>query len=755
MKHRILYLTLFTLMSVAVHAQTKADSLRVDSIYKSMELQGVEVVKQKSLVKADIDKITYDIENDPDSKSNTVIEMLRKVPMVTVDGEDNIQVNGSSSFKVYVNGKPNNMMSNNPKEVLKSMPANSIKKIEVITNPGPKYDAEGVGGILNIITHGSGLEGYTATLSGTVGNQSAGGGAYGTVKAGKLTVSANYNLNYNFSPRSYSGGSRKTIGTINASSSDLAYNGSSKSHGTFQYGSFEASYEIDTLRLVTASFGLWGGADHGNSDMATLAVEPVNRSMLYGYHTASHSRNAWSSIDGGIDYQRSFPVKDRLLTLSYKINTNPRSSDSYTDYLDKQSDTAWDNFTERLRNQHNDGSQRSTEHTFQLDYTTPFAKQHTVEAGVKYILRNNRSENDRYELEQFDQDHSSHYKHRNDILAAYVGYGVKVKKWSGRLGLRYEHTLQDVTYELGRGSDFRRHFNDLVPSASIGWKVGKMSNLRLGYDMRIQRPGIWYLNPYLDDSNPTHITQGNSYLDSEKSHSVNLSFSSFTPKFNVNASLRYNFTNNAIERVTQLRTDTDIDGLQQPTGKDVLYSTYQNIGHTQALNLSTYLNWNATRQTRIYANVRLTYTDMNDGGTLHNSGWDLFAYGGAQQMLPREWRISLNFFGMTPRTILQGRGSSYASYTLSVNKAWFNKRLNVSVSATNFLKKYRTSESTMQDVNFLSDSWARYPQQRFAFSVSYRFGELKASVRKAERTISNTDVKGGGSNGDSGGSDSQ
>ena len=755
MKHRILYLTLFTLMSVAVHAQTKADSLRVDSIYKSMELQGVEVVKQKSLVKADIDKITYDIENDPDSKSNTVIEMLRKVPMVTVDGEDNIQVNGSSSFKVYVNGKPNNMMSNNPKEVLKSMPANSIKKIEVITNPGPKYDAEGVGGILNIITHGSGLEGYTATLSGTVGNQSAGGGAYGTVKAGKLTVSANYNLNYNFSPRSYSGGSRKTIGTINASSSDLAYNGSSKSHGTFQYGSFEASYEIDTLRLVTASFGLWGGADHGNSDMATLAVEPVNRSMLYGYHTASHSRNAWSSIDGGIDYQRSFPVKDRLLTLSYKINTNPRSSDSYTDYLDKQSDTAWDNFIERLRNQHNDGSQRSTEHTFQLDYTTPFAKQHTVEAGVKYILRNNRSENDRYELEQFDQDHSSHYKHRNDILAAYVGYGVKVKKWSGRLGLRYEHTLQDVTYELGRGSDFRRHFNDLVPSASIGWKVGKMSNLRLGYDMRIQRPGIWYLNPYLDDSNPTHITQGNSYLDSEKSHSVNLSFSSFTPKFNVNASLRYNFTNNAIERVTQLRTDTDIDGLQQPTGKDVLYSTYQNIGHTQALNLSTYLNWNATRQTRIYANVRLTYTDMNDGGTLHNSGWDLFAYGGAQQMLPREWRISLNFFGMTPRTILQGRGSSYASYTLSVNKAWFNKRLNVSVSATNFLKKYRTSESTMQDVNFLSDSWARYPQQRFAFSVSYRFGELKASVRKAERTISNTDVKGGGSNGGSGGSDSQ
>ena len=156
-------------------AQTKADSLRADSIFKSLELQEVEVVKQKSLVKSDIDKITYNIEDDPDSKSNSILEMLRKVPMVTVDGEENIQVNGSSSFKVYVNNKPNQMMTNNPKEVLKSMPANSIKRIEVITNPGPKYDAEGVGGILNIITHGQGVEGYTATFSGNVSNRGAGG----------------------------------------------------------------------------------------------------------------------------------------------------------------------------------------------------------------------------------------------------------------------------------------------------------------------------------------------------------------------------------------------------------------------------------------------------------------------------------------------------------------------------------------------------------------------------------------------------
>ena len=221
MKKVVFTLIVFSLSVITTQAQTRADSLRADSIYKSLELQDVVVVQQKSLVKSDIDKLTYDIESDPDSKSNTILEMLRKIPMVTVDGEDNIQVNGSSSFKVYVNNKPNQMMSNNPKEVLKSMPATSIKKIEVITNPGPKYDAEGVGGILNIITHNQGIEGYTATFSGSVSNRGAAGSTYATVKSGKLTMSANYNYQYTDSPRSYSGGSRKTIGNLSESSSDI------------------------------------------------------------------------------------------------------------------------------------------------------------------------------------------------------------------------------------------------------------------------------------------------------------------------------------------------------------------------------------------------------------------------------------------------------------------------------------------------------------------------------------------------------
>ena len=721
----------------------------------SNELGQVEVVAQKPLVKANIDKIEYNVKDDPDSETNSLLEMLRKVPLVTVDGEDNIQVNGSSSFKVYVNGKPNNMMSNNPTEVLKSMPANTIKHIEVITNPGPKYDAEGVGGILNIVTEGSGFEGYTVTLSGNVNNRGAGGGLFGTVQKGKFTVSARYNYNHNDNPRSYSGGMQRATDT-GAEVANLDYEGSSKGSGSFQSGSMEASYEIDSLNLISASFGLWGGGNnsHGSSDY--VGNSPLDNHLLYQYGIGSRSKSSWYSIDGGIDYQRLSPtIKGRMFTLSYKVNTRPQTSDSYSEYDIAYGHDDWAGYLRRLEDQHNDGSQNTTEHTFQADYTTPIGKLHTIESGVKYILRNNSSDNDRYLRTAadnsdyvFDEEYSTHYRHQNDIIAAYLGYGLKWKKLSGRLGLRYEHTIEDVKYLLGRGDDFRKNYDNMVPSASLGWELTDLSNLRLGYNMRIYRPGIWYLNPYLNDSNPSSLSQGNPELDSEKSHAFDLSYSNFTPKFNINVSARYSFTNNSIQSVTNLVSEDDIPDLSEDkkTGKDVLYTTYQNIGKSRNLNLSAYVNWNATKDTRVYANLFGGYTHLKGANGLENDGWNLFAYGGAQQTFKYDWRLSVNVFGQTPWIMLQGKGSSFFSYSLNLNKSFMNRRLSLSAFASNFFKKYNKFESHIEGQGFIQDSWNKHPQMRFGLSVSYRIGELKASVKKAARTITNDDVKSGGDN---------
>ena len=712
------------------------------------ELGEVEVVAQKPLVKADIDKIEYNVQDDPDSKTNSLLEMLRKVPLVTVDGEDNIQVNGSSSFKVFVNGKPNNMMSNNPTEVLKSMPANTIKHIEVITNPGPKYDAEGIGGILNIVTVGRGFEGYTLTVGANGGNMGVGGNLFGTVQKGKFTLSGRYNYSYNIGPKIIVGGIQQTLGEQNERSYTQTYEGFLKPSGEFHSGSVEVSYEIDTLRLLSLSFGMWGGGSKNNSITDYLGTSQQNGMELYRYQSDWHNKYSWYFIDGGIDYQRtSHKVKGRMFTFSYKVNGNSERKDSYSDYNDLSAATDWSDFIKRLNNQHTDGAENSTEHTFQADYTTPIGKKHTIESGVKYIMRNNSSVNDYFERPSgtesytYDAESSSHYKHRNDIMAAYFGYGLKLKKLSGRLGVRYEHTLQDVKYIMGKGDDFSKHFNDVVPSVSVGYKLTEMSNLSLGYNMRIYRPGIWALNPYLAENNPNYVSRGNPNLESEKNHSLNLSYSNFTQKFNINFTARYSFTNNSIEQVTSVMKDSEIPGFRNPVGNEVLYAIYQNIGKSRAVNLSGYVNWNATKNTRIYANLYGGYTYLEGANGLSNDGWNIFVSGGVQQTLPKDWRLSLNAHVMTPWISLQGKSSGNVNYSLSVNKSFLKKRLSLSAFATNFFNVYRNSVKTLADTNFNQESRYKICQLRLGVSVSYRLGNLQASVKKAQRSITNDDVK--------------
>lgn len=742
----------FTVM--AGQAVVDLDTLLISNA--DNELRQVVVTAQKPLVKADIDKLTYNIEDDPDSKSNTVIEMLRKVPMVTVDGEDNIKVNGSSTFKVYVNGKPNKMMSDNPTEVLRSLPANSVKRIEVITNPGPKYDAEGVGGILNIITAGSGPEGYTVTLRGDLRDTGAGGGLFGTVKKGRLTVSARYSYNHNDENPVDSRNTRRTVGEAGPASSDLVTDAYAKNRADSHSGSMEASYEIDTLRLVSAELDFWEYDSRGNSSRSTAALSPVTADELYRYRMDGRDRGSRTSVDGGLDYQRTFAgVKDRMLTLSYRISLNKRTSDSFCSYLDKVCAPDWQDFVGRMNDQRNDGRETTTEHTLQADYTTPIGRAHTVEAGAKYIIRCNTSENDRYERSAAGADllpdaaHSSHYKHRNAIAAAYLGYGLKAGRWTARLGLRYEHTEQRVEYLLGRGDDFGKGFDDIVPSASLSCKLTETAGLRAGYNMRIYRPGIWFLNPYLDDSTPTYISQGNPDLTSEKSHSLNINFSSFTPKLGVNLSAAYSFTNNSIESVAQLVSDVTLadKGLQNPTGKDVIYSTYRNIGRTRALDLTAFVNWSATPSTRVDANIYGRYSHLEDGQSLRNHGWFTSVYGSIQQTLPKDWSVSAEVYYQTPWIGLQGHFNKWLSYGLRANKSFMDKRLTLSAYVRNLFKKYMNVDWNEQSGNFYSDNRSRRQLFSVGVSVSYRIGELKAGVRKAERTISNDDTKGGGGNG--------
>lgn len=250
-------------------------------------LQEVTVTAQAPLVTNEIDRLTYNIQSDEESKTKTIFDMLRKVPLVSVDGQDNIMVKGSSNFKIYKNGHPDPSISQNPKEVLKSIPASMIKKVEVITEPGAKYDAEGVSAILNIVTiNNTTIDGVVGTVTvgarniGDFEKTSPGTNAYLTTQVGKLITSINYG--YRHQPKKGNEQSSYSETHYNKSGNSLIYNGEAVNSANVHYGNIEASFEPDTLNLLTLSFGGYY-YDYANSGTWQYSMLDQQNNTIYSY----------------------------------------------------------------------------------------------------------------------------------------------------------------------------------------------------------------------------------------------------------------------------------------------------------------------------------------------------------------------------------------------------------------------------------------------------------------------------------------
>lgn len=722
---------------------TIADNQKVKDMGKlymqddNQRLGEVTVTAQKPLVKVEIDKLTYSLEDDPEAQTSNTLDMLRKVPMITVDGEDKIELKGSSNFKIYMNGKPSNLLSNNPADVLKSMPANSVKNIEVITDPGAKYDAEGIGGIINITTTKNALQGYTGSVQ---ANASAlgrlGGGAYLSAKMGKVGLTANYNYNHMNSPWNESESVRESLmAANNESEHSLNQYGRSKNKGPFQFGYLEGSYEIDSLNLISVGANLFRGQMKNLSEYDVNSLDGAG-SILEHYKRNSTSEETFGSTDVNVDYQHSTHKKDEMLTLSYRFSNSPNDNDSYTDILNVSG------YKDSRQWNINDAS--TNEHTAQVDYTTPTWKDQTLETGAKYIFRQSDSET----LRQMYNDttstwtdisaNNSDFKHTQHIYSAYLGYAMKFTKFGVKAGVRAEGTALDVKYARAADQNFDTHYFDLVPNGTVSYQIDMSQQIRLGYNMRIQRPGIWYLNPYINNIDPKNVSFGNPNLDSEKSNNINFNYSSFAQKFSINVSASYTFVNNSIERYTFI--DSELPGVSQ--------TTYGNIGKKQQTGIFLYGSWNPIPLLRLSVNGGMDYTDLkSEQMKLANSGFSGRVFGNAQLTLPLDFRVDVYGGYFSPRVELQGKMSSFQTVGLGVNKSFLKKKLTVQLSCQSPFWKNMKMESTTFDPAFTMRNINYRAMRDFRVSVTYRFGTLKDSIKKVKRGISNDDMKGGGNSG--------
>jgi len=704
------------------------------------KIDEVAIVAKKPLVRTEVDKIIYSTEVDPEAKTSNALEMLRKVPLVTVDGEDNIQVKGTSNFKILINGKSSSMMSQNPKDVLRSLPASTIKDIEVVTNPSSKYEAEGAGGIINIITTKKQIDGFMGRVN--AGVDSRGGynaGLYATSKINKFGFSFNYNFNKFRQPESESLSTRENF--LSSTNRYTKTEGLNKFNGKANFLMGEASYEIDSLNLVSLSFwGYMGGYD-SNGEMVTRDFD-INNTLTRHFLNKTTMNMDYGSISGNIDYQRTFKKPDKTFTISYKLDRSPRNSDNENDV------NAFLNYTDYRQRSANDAS--GTEHTFQVDYYDPLTKVHQIESGLKYILRQNVSNSD---ISRYDFENSTWYSDKtriNDmdydqhIFGVYVGYVMKIKKVSLKSGLRAEGTINDGLYKSTENVSFTNKMFNVIPYVTLSKNMDKGQNMKFSYTQRLSRPGIWYLNPYVNDLDPLNISYGNPKLDAEISHTFDLSYGKFTPKYNFNLSANSAFTNNSIESVSTM----------QPNG--VKTTTYENIGKNQRYGAYLFGSFKFFKQKlNVNTNLGANYTllESNDGRGLKNEG---FNYNGSLNGRYTAWKNgTISAYGgvYSPRIMLQGKTSTYYYTSLSLSQELFKKKLSASLSISDPFRKRAKYISTYDDTTFSQTSTNYNYNRMIRIYLSYRFGNMKGEVKKARRGIKNDDVKAGGdSNGGSGSS---
>ncbi len=689
----------------------------------------VEVVAQRPLVTREIDRIGYDVQADADSKTSTVIEMLRKVPMVSVDGDDKITVRGSSDFKIYKNGRPNNTFSNNPKEVLSSIPASMIKRIEVITEPGSRYDAEGVGAIINIVTIDN------AAVKGVLGNASISSNSNNPVPRPNLwltsqidKVTMSINAGYSYMNSRETEWIQEDNYDYKDSGSALKNRSQGDNPGDLMYVALEASYEPDTLNLFNVEFGGYYYDVNATGLQSTL-MSDGNDNPIYSY-TNRYNFPSYRYFDfsGNLNYQRLTKRKGEAITLSYMISTTNQARDQYIYYYDKfnapfeydENKSAFDlNFIE---------------HTFQADWTRPIVKAHQIDLGAKYILRDNNSVTTQ-EYVDF-KTMSSDFSHITNIAAVYADYRVNMGRWSARAGMRYEYSHLKAEYKDGSNPDFSQNLSDWVPSASLSWRLNASNNFTLNYATRINRPGISYLNPAIEES-PTSTTQGNPNLESARHSSVKLSYMYISPKINVNLSTGYEFSDNEITAYNYVEDNH-------------IYHTYGNIGDRKSWLLSGYMQWAITPKTRFMLNANASYNRYANSA-LNNSlsRWQIQGYGQFSQQLP--WNLKFdasvhyaNGYAINAYTYSKiTKGAVY--HSLSLQRPFLKEnRLTVKLSVNNPFGP-GTSEYGQYIVNgdYTGTSVSMQQNRRsVALTVSYRFGSLNAKVKKTAKAIENDDLIG-------------
>lgn len=704
---------------------------------EGVALEEVTVQGQRELIEERVDRTIYKAENDRTTAGGDGTDVLRRVPMLSVDLDGNVSMRGSSNILVLINNRPSAIAASSIADALKQIPADEIKAVEVITSPSAKYDAEGTSGVINIVTKKNNLQGATMNVNTSFGMRGSNLGLQGSARKGKFGFTlggfgrAGYNVLGRFENRQVTNNSDGSVSTSIQSAE-------TERRDIFGRYNFGVDYDINEYNFLT------GAVNFGVRNSKNWQTDFLTQNFLDEVLRASQNRETYTldnsnSVDVSLNYTRTFQKKGRELSFLTLYSTNNREN-SFTNNLYEG------NLEDILSRTRNINPSKNEEFTVQLDYVTPLDDKGSkiLEYGAKNILRRAYSDFAYYLADGADGEYvesenpalNNEFSYDQNVTAGYASYTTPLlKHYTLKAGVRYEYTNINADFK----TEFQANipaYGTFVPSLNASRRLKNGNLIKAAYNRRIQRPSLRFLNPNIDISNPQQISQGNPELDPEMTDNYELGYSTFIKSTTLNFTGFYRNTTGSIQPIRTVQED------------GVISTSYSNIGQEQAVGTNVFFNVNISNKVSLSGGGDLYYAMLDNGLSVSNNGFVVSGRLFGNYTLPRDWQVQVFSFARGRQVQLQGSSGGFAMYGLNFNKQFDEKRGSIGFGAENFLMKEFVVKNEVITPTIMQNSTSAMRNMNFKVNFSYRIGKMSMDQRpKRRKSINNDDMKDGGDGG--------
>lgn len=704
---------------ITISDKSTVRSLNVKLAEDTEVLGEVEVVGQKPQMRFEIDKRVFNADQAIAAIGGSASDLLSNVPSIDVDTEGEISLRGNSSVTIWINGKDAGLTSDNQAEILEQLPAESIDRIEVITNPSAKYSPEGTAGIINIVLKEDTKPGYYGSAQAQADIQ---GGVRASANinftAGKW--SGYVNAGYRHNRRERGGYTNRDMDGgmfLNQTTDGL----SKRDNGFFRGGLNYKATDKDVISL--SGFGMVGG---GSNDNTINYVSNVPGS----YTSAVRQTLGDNKMRGGnvmLSYDRRF---DELKMLTLSASHNRWNMMNGNDYY--QWSYYPDHDTQSLQRQSSDIRNNGWE--FQADYSNAFNDNHKIEAGYKGVLRDETSpietlsgtgESDLAPQRNLDNT----FKYKQNIQALYMTYSGKVGNFGMQFGLRgeYSRTKTSSSYWNSEKGDVTDPFDkskfDLFPSVFFSYSLPKGNELQVNYTRRIRRPWGGMLNSFTNITDSSNISRGNPDLDPQYSNAFELNYIKNWERHMLSVSTYYRSTNDVFERISYM------------DGNNIMNSTWFNVTKSVAAGAELVVKNKLFDFIDLTTTINMYYSKLNGFNYYMQSvdAWvsgeseENFAYDAkviANFMLPYDISLQLTGSYRSGQTIAQGTREPTYRLDAGIKKSFLDGKINLALTARDLLdSRHRHTITSGAGFTQESESWRQGRNVRL--TISYSFGNMR------------------------------